>query len=225
MASAEKNDTGDHDNERRRLSWMAGGTILWLILFGAASLTTAILLLGGLVCIDDKVGGAVLGVLGGTLGSSISALVSCAERVSHGWEFSRGGTYPAKEPAGKFVARMVPFFIIRPLLGAAVGFLTYVGIVGGFLIVLQNAEDVTFSDEGLLFITILTGLFAKTFLEKMRDAFDTLFGKQKAPDAKTKDEAEKEEAKKDEKKEDEKQDEMESDETGSDGEKGNEEKK
>lgn len=122
--------------------------------------------------------------------------------MSHGWEYSRGGTYPAKEPTGKFVARMVPFFIIRPLLGAAVGFLAYVGIVGGFLIVLQNPEDATFSDEGLLFITILTGLFAKTFLEKMRDAFDTLFGKQKTPDAESKGEAEKGETEEVERKDD-----------------------
>jgi len=72
---------------------------------------------------------------------------------------------------------MAPFFIIRPFLGSAVGVLAYVGIVGGFLIAVEDAGAAQFSDEGLLFMTILTGLFAKTFLEKMRAAFETLFGK------------------------------------------------
>jgi hypothetical protein len=163
--------------EFRTLGWIAAGTVLWLVLIGATALIVAIALLSGWTVSGLGVRGALISVVGGTLGSSISALVSAAERVSHGWELSGGVKYPEGGPKDKFVARMAPFFIIRPFLGSTVGFLAYVGIVGGFLIAVENANATQFSDEGLLFITILTGLFAKTFLEKMRAAFDTLFGK------------------------------------------------
>jgi hypothetical protein len=115
--------------------------------------------------------------VGGTLGSSLSALLSAADRISHGWEFSGGDKYPAAEPRDKFVARMVPFFIVRPFFGSAMGLLVYVGLTGGYLIVVQNAQGATFSREGLLFLAFLGGLFAKTFIEKLRAMFDTLFGK------------------------------------------------
>jgi hypothetical protein len=42
---------------------------------------------------------------------------------------------------------MAPFFIIRPFLGAAVGFLAYVAIVGCFLIAVENTNATQFSDE------------------------------------------------------------------------------
>jgi hypothetical protein len=173
------------------LIWFAGGTLFWLVLAGAAALIGAIMLLGEGTEANAGFHGAVLSVVGGALGSSVSALISAAERISHGWELSSGVKYPAENPKNKFVARMMPFFIIRPFLGAAVGFLAYVGIVGGFLIAVENADATQFSGEGLLFITILTGLFAKTFLEKMRAAFDTLFGKQKESGSKEKTDEEK----------------------------------
>lgn len=165
------------NQEFRTLCWIAAGTMLWLVLIGAAALIRAIALLSGWTVSGLGVRGPLISVVGGTLGSSISALVSAAERASHGWESSGGTKYPADGPKDKFVARVAPFFIIRPFLGSAVGFLAYGGIVGGFLIAVEDAGAAQFSDEGLLFITTLTGLFAKTFLEKMRAAFDTLLGK------------------------------------------------
>ena len=165
------------DQEFSTLGWITAGTVLWLVLIGAAALIGAIALLSGWTISSLDVRGPLIGVVGGTLGSSISALVSAAERISHGWGFLGGAKYPADGPKDTFVARIAPFFITRPFLGSAVGFLAYVGIVGGFLIAVEDAGAAQFSDEGLLFITTLTGLFAKTFLEKMRAAFDTLLGK------------------------------------------------
>ena len=57
------------------------------------------------------------------------------------------------------------------------GLLVYVGITGGYVIAVQNggATENTFSREGLLFLAFLGGLFAKTFLEKLRNTFDVLF--------------------------------------------------
>ena len=43
----------------------------------------------------------------------------------------------------------------------------------------MNPGKASFSDEGLFFLSFLGGLFAKTFIEKLRDTFDTLFGKSK----------------------------------------------
>jgi hypothetical protein len=54
----------------------------------------------------------------------------------------------------------------------------YVGLVGGFLIVTTgDLESADFSPEGITFLAILGGLFAKTFLERLRGMFDSLFGK------------------------------------------------
>lgn len=119
----------------------------------------------------------LLCVAAGTLGSSISALISVAERVANGWELERGEKWP---PVGgkpdKFVARMIPLFLVRPLLGSAMGYLVYVGIVGGFLVAVRTATPGDFRPEGLAFLALLAGLFAKTFLEKLRDAFKTFLG-------------------------------------------------
>ncbi len=59
------------------------------------------------------------------------------------------------------------------------GLLVYAGLTGGFLIAVLNPENASFSDEGLFFLSFLGGLFAKTFIGKLRDMFDTLFGKSK----------------------------------------------
>jgi hypothetical protein len=142
-----------------------------------ASLSLSVVLLSQVLATSPAAQPILLCVLGGTLGSSISALLSAADRISHGWEFSKGEKYPLPQPEDKFVARMVPFFIVRPFLGSAMGLLVYVGLTGGYLIAVQNAEQATFSPQGLLFLAFLGGLFAKTFIEKLRTMFDTLFGK------------------------------------------------
>jgi len=76
------------------------------------------------------------------LGSCISALVSALERISHGWEFSRGLKYPAAMPADKFVLRMAPFFVLRPFLGAVMGLVVYAGARWGQFIA-STAVDST----------------------------------------------------------------------------------
>jgi hypothetical protein len=84
---------------------------------------------------------------------------------------------PEEEPKDKFVGRMVPFFLIRPFLGSAMGLLVYAGLTAGYLIAVLNPADASFSSEGLFFLSFLGGLFAKTLIEKLREMFDTLFGK------------------------------------------------
>lgn len=167
--------------EMAMLKKLAGVVIFWLVAIALVSLGLGVVLLSQTLSQAPAARPAVqtilLCVVGGTLGSSISALLSAADRISNGWEFSAGEKYPRFEPKDKFVARMVPFFLVRPFLGSAMGLLVYVGLTGGYLIAVQNAQGSTFSPEGLLFLALLGGLFAKTFLEKLRAMFDTLFGK------------------------------------------------
>ena len=49
-----------------------------------------------------------------------------------------------------------------PFLGASTGWLMYLGVVGGFLIVTTaNLDSADFSPEGITFLATLGGLFAK----------------------------------------------------------------
>ncbi len=159
------------------LKILAGIVVAWLVAVSLASLAGVVAVLTGWLSVAESVEEMLLCIIAATAGSSISALVSAADRISHGWELSSSRKYPLDEPKDKFVARMAPFFVVRPFLGSAVGFLAYVGIVGGYLIATKNSKKEDFSQEALLFLTFLAGLFAKTFIEKLRAMFDTLFGK------------------------------------------------
>ena len=163
----------------------AGVVVAYLVLFGIGAGTAIVWLLAEDVFDDETAQLAVLAVVGGALGSAVSALLSACQRIADGWSFSDGTKLPEDEPKDKFVARMIPFFLIRPFLGAATGLFMYVGVVGGFLILTTgDLDSADFSPEGVTFLAILGGLFAKTFLERLRDVFDSLFGKAKREDGK-----------------------------------------
>jgi hypothetical protein len=104
-----------HSREIGTLRKLASAVIFWLIAVTMISLGACVVLLSQPAANNLTVHTVLLCVVGGTLGSSVSALVSAAERISNGWELSSGDKYPTVEPKDKFVARMVPFFIIRPL--------------------------------------------------------------------------------------------------------------
>jgi hypothetical protein len=173
------NGEASRAQELSDLRRLAGIVITWLgvLLLLSLGLTVAFMEKWVVLGIADlSTQRILLCIVGGTLGSSISAIVSAAQRISHGWEFSQGDKYPTPEPKDKFVARMLPLFMIRPFLGAAMGMLIYAGVTGGYLIAVEETETVTFSRQGLLFFSFLGGLFAKTFIEKLRAMFDTFFG-------------------------------------------------
>ena len=169
---------GSREQEIAALRSSARLVLAWLVLVTVVSLGLVVAFLTKVTVVgitDLTTQRILLCIMGGALGSSISALLSAAERISHGWEFSGGEKHPAPEPKDKFVGRMVPFFMIRPFLGAAMGLLIYAGITGGYLIAIENAGNATFSRPGLLFFSFLAGLFAKTFIEKLRAMFATMF--------------------------------------------------
>lgn len=170
------------DREVDRLGTVAAVVLVWLSSVLIASASATALLLGGVIRLPSPLHIVVLCITGGILGSAVSALVSAWERIANGWERANGEKLPKEEPKDKFLARMSPQFILRPLLGAVMGLLVYGGIIGGYLITVQveNLSITSFRPEGLLFVSLLAGLFAKTFIEKLRDMFDALFGKQKS---------------------------------------------
>jgi hypothetical protein len=115
----------------------------------------------------------------GLSGSTVSVLISMADRLSNGWELESGKKWPesAKKP-DMFGRRMIPWFLIRPFLGAVMGLIIYVGLSGGLL--MANVE--TGSDLAALRLTfwaLLAGLFAKSFLESLKRAFAVLVGDKK----------------------------------------------
>jgi hypothetical protein len=112
-----------------------------------------------------------------TLGSALSSLVSAGNRIANGWELADGTKKPEGGTADKFTARMTALFVMRPLLGGILGAILYVGLRSGYVIPVENASEIRFTKEGLTFLSFLVGLSAKTFIDRLRSMFDSLFGK------------------------------------------------
>ena len=117
-------------------------------------------------------------LLGGALGGCLSALLSAADRWANGLESWAGKKFPGPKPKDKFSLRMAPFFLIRPVLGGALGVVVYAGIRSGLLFAQKNGtDDAQLSMHALAFYATLAGLFAKTLLERLKDMFKAFVGK------------------------------------------------
>jgi hypothetical protein len=119
----------------------------------------------------------LLGLFGGTLGSCVAASISAAQRYADGVETRFGVKIPEEGPAARFNRAMVPFFYLRPFLGASMGVVAYAGVVGGLLFTTGSPDIQQVHPEAVLFFGTLAGLFAKTLIERLKDAFDRLLGK------------------------------------------------
>lgn len=161
------------EEEEPNLKRSAKIVILYLITLTLLSSAAAIWLLIVNTAWSINLRAALICVVSGTLGSSISAMLSALQRRADGWEFSDGTTYPDDQRKQRFNERMIPFFFARPCLGAAVGLLVFAGSLSNYLAKFENPPDLF----KLTFLAILGGLFAKTLLEKLKDIFDHLFGK------------------------------------------------
>jgi hypothetical protein len=126
-------------------------------------------------------------ILSATMGSALSALYSLLDRRSRGWEFDNGRKWPASKDPKKqdkremFVMRMVPWFIVRPWFGTALGLVFYLGFAGGYLATTKSAvlSDAN-ATSAIAFVGFLVGLMAKTFIQRLRAAFEALFGAERA---------------------------------------------
>jgi hypothetical protein len=111
-------------------------------------------------------------IAAGILGSTCSALLSALERKANGWEDKNGNKYPKEEPKDKFSERMATFFLFRPVFGILAGLLIFFGIQTNYFL-----ETGIENESKVIFWSLLSGLFIKTLIEKLKDLFDSLVGK------------------------------------------------
>lgn len=172
--------------ETFELERKARRVMIYLAAMTALSLALSIALIASLPAdhasrYDARI--VLLCVLAAILGSGTSAMVSAMNRIATGWEFSSGKKdppdprqrAPADDTREMFGGRLCAGFFVRPLLGAAMGFLIYVGLVGGGLILKGAQATDTANALRLAFIAFLAGLSAKSFLDKLRKVFSALF--------------------------------------------------
>ena len=127
----------------------------------------------------------ILGACGGLLGSCVSAGISAAQRYSDGVETRDGRQYPGTDKKPRFNDAMIPFFYLRPFLGAGMGVLAYAGLVAGLLFTTGSlsspnatgSASFAVRPESVLFAAVVAGLFAKTLIEKLKNSFDQIVGK------------------------------------------------
>jgi hypothetical protein len=71
----------------------------------------------------------------------------------------------------------IPWLILHPLLGAALGLIAFAGLIGGFLLASGTKAPSSYSPAGLLFVALLVGLFSPNFIAGLARAADAIFGK------------------------------------------------
>ncbi len=110
-------------------------------------------------------------IASGILGSTTSALISALERKANGWESKNGDKYPADGKPDKFSIRMSTFFLYRPIFGILAGLLMFFGMQAKYF------GDMDFEDQSkVIFWSLLSGLFVKSLIEKLKNLFDSFVG-------------------------------------------------
>ena len=165
-------EVGEPEIERlRRLAWIVFAA---LAAASVAAITALIALLPKDASAGDQRRLLVVAVLAATAGSAISALHSATDRYGHGLELADGTKVPTHGRADRFGARLVPLFLMRPLMGSLMGLVVYAGLSGGYLI--ATSGNTKLSPAGVVFFAALAGLFAKTALERLKIVFGALLG-------------------------------------------------
>jgi len=178
--------------EERSLRLGATLVVVYLVgvTAGALALTIELLQLAPARLEPVHPAAGLICVAAGTLGSGVSALVSAVERIARGWEFSVGSKWPPAAEGAEigsalptfdpddhrdmFGLRLLSSFLMRPLLGAVMGFFVYAGISGGYL--LGADALVPLKSYALAFLAALAGITAKTFLDRLREMFKVMLG-------------------------------------------------
>ena len=120
---------------------------------------------------DERLAQFSLACAVGIVGAALSGLISLNERVANGWEFDDGTREPdPAERKERFNRRLAGGFLARPFLGVVSGPLV---LAGGRFGHFASAED----EYGIVFLSLLGGLFSKTLFDWLRDAFKKILGK------------------------------------------------
>lgn len=156
------------------LFWKVIVSLLCMI---SASLAGTALLLRRPLAIPPELFRPPLGIVAGFLGSSTAALRSALDRHANGIEDKDGHQWPdPKSKKERFNARMAVWFLYRPVLGAVVGLLVYLGVEGNILGI--RSSDIfgnRISDARFAFFALVGGLFAKSLLDLLMEKFKQLF--------------------------------------------------
>jgi hypothetical protein len=159
--------------------WAAAALLLWLSLVVLGSgFAAAVLLSSAEDYVESTSFQVVLCMTGGALGASLTALLAAGERIARGWSFARDAL--ARGERG-FNARLAPLLAVQPILGAALGLLLLLALSAGAVMLLRVSEGTIFDPMGLLLVSVVAGLFARTLLARVRDAVEALFGRRGAP--------------------------------------------
>lgn len=110
-------------------------------------------------------------MIAGILGSTSSALMSALQRKANGWETEDGITHPVDGKSDMFSQRMATFFLYRPVFGIIAGLLIFFGIEAEYFGNINSTEEAK-----VVFLSIISGLFIKSLIEKLKDLFDNLIG-------------------------------------------------
>jgi hypothetical protein len=109
-------------------------------------------------------------------GSCVAAFRSCLDRRANGFEDKYGNTSPdPSQSKERFGDGMFSWFIGRPILGAAVGVLAYLGLTGQILSEGMASTLTVGPPTRLAFFTALAGLFAKTLLDLLLEVTKKIF--------------------------------------------------
>jgi hypothetical protein len=155
--------------------WVAAALLLWLsLLVLGTGFASAVLLSSSEDYADSTAFQVVLCMNGGALGASLTALLAAGERVAHGW--SQAADALARGERG-FHARLAPLLAVQPILGAALGMVLLLVLSAGAVMLLRLPEGTTFDPMGLLLVSFVAGVFARTLLARVRDSVEALFGR------------------------------------------------
>ena len=171
--------------EMSRLRWVASALVGWLVLVTAGGGLAAMALLYAPYDLDSSAYQIVLCATGGAFGAGLASLLSVVTLISRGWELGDGSRRPLRGDGQRFAGRLAPMYMVRPLFGAAAGLIAYFALMGLLLLVLTGGSDMSFEPMGLLSVTLATGFFAQTLLERTRQMLDAFFGRAPAASAAT----------------------------------------
>ena len=158
--------------------WVAAALLMWLsLLVLGTGFASAVLLSSAEDYVDSTSFQVVLCMTGGALGASLTALLAAGERIARGWSFATDALAHGERG---FNARLAPLLAVQPILGAALGLLLLLLLSAGAVMLLRLSEGTIFDPMGLLLVSAVAGLFARTLLARVRDSVEALFGRSRA---------------------------------------------
>jgi hypothetical protein len=160
-----------HAGERKRLTWRFWLVFAYLVILGMFS---------GWFTVNTALSATSVSVaaslFAGLFGSCVAAFRSCLDRRANGFEDRYGNTTPdPKATKERFADGMITWFIGRPLLGAAIGAMTYLALKGKVFGEQLSLDALQANPSRLMFYTWVVGLFAKTVLDLLLDLTKKIF--------------------------------------------------